>query len=217
MSRIGIYPIPGTDQKYLPIPKNACTSLKRVLFRRRFGFWYPKTNKRYFGMKFPALIHTMYPSVPNAPCQSDCLINVVLRPVEARLLSILNNRVLHHNDISLSRKPSSNEDLEELLYYINEHWYSLLEKYQMFKHHATPQYDYIKNNLHNLKILTIRDLTTENIFNTLYNNNIEIPHAQKSRPLVSFDKQTLNMKKLENISNYYSHDINYLSNIDGIS
>lgn len=208
----GIYKIPKTNEFYIPIPKNACTSLKRVIFRRRYGFWYPRTSKRYYGIKFPAIIHTLYPSCPPDEFKAESTLNVVLRSPQERLLSILNNRVLFHNDLNLKSLPTTDDELINLLLQIDKDWDVYISQYKQFGHHSTQQYRYIEKNLNQLKIWTLADLKSQNIFNVMPQCTLEIPNSQNSTGKLKFSSSHIMSEPIPNIWRYYTRDIEMWEN-----
>lgn len=211
----GIYKIPGTKEYYIPIPKNACTSLKRVMFRRRFGFWYPRTSKRYFGIRFPPIMHGLYPSYPPDEIKNKNTINVVLRNPEDRLVSILNNRVLYHNDLHLESLPSREIDLIELLERINSNWDCYINSYHQFGHHTLQQYCYVEKNIKFLKVLKLNDLKSENIFNIVGDRKIIIPSSQNSTRNLRYNINHIRALPLNNIWSFYERDFDLWSMYNG--
>ena len=212
---------------YVPVPKNACTSVKSFLYKLQ--------NKREF-QKFEAghkifHIHRLMHSTLHERWSSENIfreldksntfIFAVARDPLSRLLSCYKNRVLFHNDISkdklackkckergLPEKPGINLFVENLNFY--------QESCKSIKHHSQPQVDFLGNdpNFYS-KIYPIHNLDS-----TLWEDSSKIAEETilpaKKRMQTGGSKKDIDQLSSENsakIQHIYDADYKFLDEI----
>lgn len=197
---------------YFPVPKNACTSLKLMLFDVENGFPFPRL------MANGALhhIHKLYPSELIKPAhwtstKAMLRIAIVRDPID-RFLSAYSNRVLHHREIEKAPKRPKNlsamPSVSELIDNLDEYrciW--------TISHHTAPQVEFIGKELAQFyRVFPFEHLQDcAALICELAERNIALPHEQAMGPRISrADLSRSNLKKLQS---FYAADYALLSGI----
>lgn len=132
---------------YVPVPKNACTSLKTMFFEIENGFPFQpfKASGRHYW------IHDLYPSVPFGKLRHKAIADhhriAVLRDPVKRLLSCYANRVVHHRELSQEKAGAQlaeaglpvDPDLETFVAHLGAYRQAV----GSIDHHAAPMVTYL--------------------------------------------------------------------------
>ena len=199
--------IPGTDIVYFPVPKVACTSLKRLV--------YEIINDQAFEATRDSNIHIIFPSEPlTQPLEFDSGVTrrlAVVRDPVGRLISAYRNRVVFHRElerkgvqqrlsqIGLTSEPSITQFVANLKDY---QWAA-----PSIYHHTRPIVDYLGNKADCFDhIFDLRQVAVcARLFNTAANTDVALEHTQRTGPVISAD--ALDAPHLQLLRKYYAEDI----------
>ena len=163
---------------YVPVPKNACTSVKSFLYRlqnnREFQVFEAGHKKFHIHNVMPTKCYEQWSSTNtfSGVDKSNTFIFAVVRDPLSRLLSCYKNRVLFHNDIGkdkqayklcqqtgLSEKPDINTFVKNLDFY--------QRCCPSIQHHSRPQVDYLGHNLNFYSKIYPTDKINSELWNDL--------------------------------------------------
>lgn len=195
---------------YFPVPKIACTSLKKL-------FYYIENETEFRdsvrnGATFH--IHNFYQTLDfewskNAKADKCWRIAVVRDPIE-RLLSAYSNRVIHHKELSSAYISDANSrngvaydpDLETFI----ERFDIYREHSHSIRHHTNPMINFLGtekgyfNSIFNLK--SLNSLVQELEVKT--GRSLVLPHEQRGGPKIK--KESLSSNAIEKLKYFYRHD-----------
>lgn len=201
---------------YIPIPKNACTSIKQALHEIEFG---KPFNAAVDKNKLFSEVHDYYLKRPDAFTGKEELdarsgytrFTVVRDPVE-RLISCYRNRVLDLGDLSksstaLRRKGLSSEpDLNTFV--INLDQYRKISN--SIEHHSRPQSVFLGGSIRYLdKIYRMKDL--EALFNLLKEDKPDLTPRRRKTGGTKFGLEKLSEKAFRKLLHFYSDDYTLLT------
>ena len=193
---------------FYPVPKNACTSLKREIYyiEHKKDF----KTKHFFSKKYT--IHDYYPSNKFIASKSfDVTLNRIchVRDPLNRFVSGFINRIVNYNDLLVDKENLIENNLKYENIDIN-YFVTNLEKYlkysKLTEHHFLPQTYYLGNDP------TIFDITkSKNVFKFMS----EI----SGRDINSYKESSLNMKanftnsltqeSIKKLENFYKDDLTF--------
>ncbi|HVV94177.1 MAG TPA: sulfotransferase family 2 domain-containing protein [Hyphomicrobiales bacterium] len=158
--------LPGYKICYQPIPKNACTSLKSALYRLEAG-------EDFRPNRWASSIHATFPTVRVPPVPHHYFRFVVVRDPQARFLSLVRNRILHHHDaarlyanigidrivteLSAEGATVSQDMFDDLAKRVVRGW-KKLNNAEIFHHHALPQMHWIGGRLDSMQVYRIEQM-----------------------------------------------------------
>ena len=204
--------ITNSEFSYIPIPKVACTSGKKLIFHINNGFDFEETHYHSSGLN----IHNHqneYQSVDFLGYENNSKFKIALvRDPIKRLLSAYTNRVVQHNDlqsvrhkltqVNLSDRPSIRE------FIVNLETYRALSR--SIAHHTDLQSVYLGPNNKNLSLYRLEDISafTKRV-NEIAGTNISMPHEQTSKKVLNFNDMAPKIQRLA--LKYCLPDYDYLS------
>lgn len=156
------------DQKliYIPIPKNACTSIKHALHEIEFGKRFDADLLEFSDYREH---HDYYKKRPHAftsvsvlQKRTDTTRFALVRDPVKRLISCYRNRVLDLGDLESSRKILENKGLptnpDLNTFVLNLAEYRRINK--SIEHHSRPQYKFLGGTIDYLdSVFTLRDIS----------------------------------------------------------
>lgn len=216
------YLIPCDKAKifFLPIPKNASSSIKNLIF-------YINTNIIFQKSKYRNItnIHDIYPNLKKQNYEFEIFFKkkilrysvfTILRDPIERFLSGVNDRIIFRKAISLECHQTKKEKLDFIIFNLE----NIMNKNREIKWHLSPQKFFLKKLLNKdmiilkqdrniyKKLLNIFDKNTHsfiNKFNTLqhYNSREYLKNKLKA--------SDLNEAQVDYLKNYYEEDYQIFS------
>ncbi|WP_138432113.1 sulfotransferase family 2 domain-containing protein [Fodinibius saliphilus] len=207
--------LPGHQLIYIPIPKNACSSIKHLLYELEFDQEYNYKEHREWGYQN---IHDYYHKRPQAftgvkslEADSRNIIFAVVRDPVKRFISCYRNRVIDLQDLKCSQKELEKRGLPVIpdINFFVDHLIDYSNINTSLEHHLRPQYLFLGNSLTYLdEIFTLSELSKLEERLQKYNSNIEL-RSEKSGGS-SYSLQDLTRESLEKVIDYYSRDYKLL-------
>ncbi|MFC1776857.1 sulfotransferase family 2 domain-containing protein [Pseudomonadota bacterium] len=199
---------------YFPIPKNATSSMKRIMFQLETGRVWDRGDRKRLGVN----IHALYPSKPNSvwkPYFHAYTSLVIFREPISRFLAVYANRVVHAkvlqmNDSFLSKitraRLSKHPDIDEFIAKF-EAYRSISPEVNI---HTLPQSDFVGQFWEKVNYrLPISDLgKVPEIIKQQTGKEILLPHAQTGGPKLSSDM--LDSKQIKKLKKMYRSDYQML-------
>lgn len=208
--------LPEQKLIYIPVPKNACTSIKHALHEIEFGTKFTPEKRDRLGMTD---IHDFYQKRPEAFTSVKRLENmqqvirfaVVRDPVD-RLISCYRNRVVDLDDLQSSlfmlKKMNLPAEPDINTFVLN------LDSYRKanssIAHHAQPQHEFLGGSLDYLdKIFPIEEMEELRSMLRKYGWQYEMRTVKSGG--TSFGVEDLSEEALRHAVNYYRQDYELLS------
>jgi len=175
------YAFKNSNIYYVPVPKNACSSVKKALYQYNFG---QEHKIRYlFGQILDS--HRYFPSrkFHKIRVDNDSKIFAIVRDPFDRFISCYCNRVLHHKDLLKSEKKIKDAGLElnpSINYFVDH-----LKEYQSFStsimHHTLSQVSFLGSDTSIYwRIFPISEIKSlEQELSLALKNKIKFIHAQQ--------------------------------------
>lgn len=207
--------VPGKDLIYIPIPKNACSTIKHALYEIEFDkpFNYPMHEA--WGYQD---IHDYYKKRRNAftsakkLAESSATVFTVIRDPVKRLISCYRNRVVDLKDLEKTRETLIKMELSpepDLNAFVDK-----LEAYRQanksIEHHSRSQHQFLQNTLEYVDtIFSISELDQLKDFLAGYKSDLEL-RSEKSGG-TSFELGDLTEQSLEKAIHFYGEDYKLLA------
>ena len=201
---------------YIPIPKNACSSIKHALYEIEFDRPF---DYAYHGEWGYADIHDYYKKRPGAFTSAENLrqktgqeIFAVIRDPVKRLISCYRNRVVDLKDLEKSRIVLEHDGLpvepDINTFILNlEHYRS---RNKIIEHHSRPQSDFLDDSLDYLDcIFRISELDELKSMLRKYRPGLEMRAEKSGGP--SFGLADLSREALDKAVSFYERDYQLLS------
>jgi len=208
--------LPEQNLIYIPIPKNACTSIMHALHEIEFGIAYDHHAHREKGYRD---IHDYYQKRKHSFTGVDELKKregirtfAVIRDPVKRLISCYRNRVVDLKDLEKSkaalrqRKLPLEPDIDTFVLNLKE--YQQVNK--IIEHHSRPQASFLGYSLCYLdEIIPIEDLARVKKLLKGYKPDLELRTAKSGGS--SFGLKDLSSEALEAAITYYQEDYSLLA------
>ncbi len=199
---------------YIPIPKNACTSVMHALHEIEFGYTYDHDAHRQWGYRD---IHDYYQKRSDAFTgvkelhKSDCISFAIVRDPVKRVVSCYRNRVVDLKDLEKSRMVLEHEGLPvepDINTFVLR-----LEEYQkankIIEHHSRPQAKFLDNTLAYLDyVYPIEEF--DMLVDMLKEYKPDLEMKSKKTGGSSYSLQDLSAEALEKAIAFYKKDYELL-------
>jgi hypothetical protein len=207
--------LPEENLIYIPIPKNATSSIKHALYEIEFDRQFNYEHYKKFGCRD---IHNYYKKRSNAFTGTTVLENekqadvfIVIRDPVKRLISCYRNRVVDLGDLTKTKREIKNRglllepDLNTFVMQLEEY----REANKIIEHHSRPQYRFLGNTLSYIdKIYPIAELKELKKMLQGYKSNLQM-RSEKSGG-TSFGLKDLSEEALERVLVLYQNDYELL-------
>ncbi len=205
--------LPKQELIYIPIPKNACTSIKHALYEieHRQSFDYPK--HKILGYRD---IHDYYHKQAFSFAAVSDLLNdtsftkfAVIRDPVKRLISCYRNRVVDLKDLESGKLGGLTGNPDINFFILN------LKKYQkenkIIEHHSRPQHNFLGNTLKYLNhIFPIEHIKSLKNLLKSYQPGFVLPKSKFKG--TTYQLNDLSPEALDNAIFYYKKDYDLLKN-----
>ena len=208
--------LPEQKLIYIPIPKNACTSIMHALHEIEFGAAYDHHEHVEQGYRD---IHDYYQKRPNSFTGTKKLSSrtgitkfAVIRDPVKRLISCYRNRVVDLKDLEKTNKEIQRRGLP-LEPDINTFVLKLREYRQankIIEHHSRPQFRFLDNSLSYLdKVFPIQEFDSVKKLLKKFKPDLQMRKAKSGGS--SFGLKDLSPKALEAAISFYQEDYELLN------
>lgn len=207
--------LPGQNLLYIPIPKNACTSIKQALHYIEFGRLFDAAEEKHAAYTD---IHDYYKKLPEAFTGTDNLketkhlirFAVVRDPVE-RLISCYRNRVVHlgdlHADTAVLQKMNLSTEPDLNTFVLNLRKYRKASK--SIEHHSRPQSAFFGGTLAYLDQIYSMEKVDE-LHEMLQEFNPQLKMLRRKSGGAEVDFSDLSQKAFEHAIGFYQKDYKLL-------
>jgi hypothetical protein len=173
--------LPKQNLIYIPIPKNACTSIKHALheieFGKRFDSSLPEFSDYREHHDYYKKRRDAFTSITKLRKHNECTRFALIRDPVRRLISCYRNRVVDLGDLNKSEKAIIREGLplkpDLNTFVLNLEAYRRLNK--SIRHHSRPQGHFLGGTLDYLdRVFTLSNITELLEMLRKYNSNLEL-------------------------------------------
>lgn len=201
---------------YIPIPKNACTSLKHAMHYLEYSEPFDLSNYRDYGYQS---LHDFYnkqshafTGVEGLKKKSDAFRFAIVRDPADRFLSCYGNRVLELRDLHESKT-----DLDKMGLPVDpdlDTFVQQLEQYRRvnssIRHHTRPQSNFLGGTLVYLdKIYSFDQMDSVQSMLKSYDNSLVMKKRKSGGP--KFDLRDLSSGSLQHLLEFYRNDYELLN------
>lgn len=200
---------------YIPIPKNACSTIKHALYEIEYGKEFDYGRAEMWGYQD---IHDYYKKRKHAfmgikmLSQRDETIFTVIREPVKRLISCYRNRVVDLGDLHKSKSVLRQRglplepDLNTFVLQLEE--YRQINK--VIEHHSRPQHEFLGNSLHYVdKVYPLHRM--EELKKMLRELKPDLQMKSEKSGGTSFNLADLSEEALKKAISFYGEDYNLLS------
>lgn len=202
--------LPDKQLAYIPIPKNACSSIKHALYEIEFDREFDYDFHEEWGYRD---IHDYYKKRPHSFTspghlqQSNATVFAVIRDPVKRLISCYRNRVVDLRDLEESRIILEHKGLPVEpninTFFINLRAYRKANK--IIEHHSRWQSTFLGGTLSYLdKVFPISDFVSIKELLKKYKPNLAMRKAKSGGP--SFGLEDLSSESIEAAISFYEED-----------
>ncbi|NBC66425.1 MAG: sulfotransferase family 2 domain-containing protein [Bacteroidetes bacterium] len=205
----------NTDLIYIPIPKNACTSLKHAMHYIEYGEPFELSNYRVYGYQslhdFYNKQNDAFTSVESLTKENAFSFSVIRDPVD-RFLSCYGNRVVKLGDlqkssqeldrVGLPTEPNLDTFTQNLIKYRNIN--------SKIRHHTEPQSNFLGDTLEYFeKVFPFEEMNSVQNMLKSFDNSLIMKNRKSDGP--KFQLSDLKLTSLQFLLEFYKKDYELLS------
>lgn len=207
--------LPKKQLIYIPIPKNACSSIKHALYEIEFGRPFDYDLHEKWGYRD---IHNYYKKRPNAftgktalEAQRQASIFTLVRDPVKRLISCYRNRVVDLGDLAKSEKKLKRRGLplkpDLNTFILNLENYR--EANKIIEHHSRPQQEFLGNSLSYFDhVFTLNNM--DELVEMLQGYKQDLEMRREKSGGSAFSLKDLSPEALEKAISFYDQDYELL-------